>query len=61
MQREQTLYYGFKRDMGAARSTLYKSIGYVARELLVRLNGERTLMRYAGLAGNIKNKNAWIV
>jgi len=24
------LYYGFKRDMGAARSTLYKSIGYVA-------------------------------
>lgn len=51
-------YYGFKRDMGAARLTLYKSLGYVARELLVRINGERTLMRYAGLAGNIKNKNA---
>jgi len=30
----ENLYYGFKRDMGAARSTLYKSIGYVARELL---------------------------
>lgn len=52
------LYYGFRRDMGAARSTLYKSIGYVARELLVRINGERTLLRYAGLGGNIKNKNA---
>jgi len=52
------LYYGFKRDMGGARSTLYKSIGYVARELLVKINGERTLLRYAGLAGNIKNKQA---
>lgn len=52
------LYYGFKRDMGAARSTLYKSVGYVARELLVKINGERTLLRYAGLGGNIKNKNA---
>lgn len=52
------LYFGFRRDMGAARSTLYKSIGYVARELLVRINGERTLLRYAGLGGNIKNKNA---
>jgi len=44
--------------MGAARSTLYKSIGYVARELLVKINGERTLLRYAGLIGNIKNKQA---
>jgi len=52
------LYYGFKRDMGAARSTLYKSIGYVAWELLVKINGERTLLRYAGLTGNIKNKQA---
>jgi len=54
----ENLYYGFKRDMGAARSTLYKSIGYVARELLVKINGERTLLRYASLTGNIKNKQA---
>lgn len=52
------LYYGFRRDMGQARSTLYKSLGYVAKELLVKINGERTLLRYAGLRGNIKNKNA---
>lgn len=30
----------------------------VARELLVRINNEITLRRYAGLAGNIKNKAA---
>jgi len=54
----ENLYYGFKRDMGAVRSTLYKSIGYVARELLVKINDERTLLRYASLTGNIKNKQA---
>lgn len=54
----ENLYFGFRRDMGEARSTLYKSLGYVARELLVKINGERTLLRYAGLGGNIKNKNA---
>jgi hypothetical protein len=52
------LYYGFKRDLGAARSTLYKSIGYVAKELLVKINGEVSLERYGGLSGNIKNKAA---
>ncbi|APG78718.1 hypothetical protein [Hubei chuvirus-like virus 1] len=50
------MYYGFKRDLGAARSTLYKSLGYVARELLVRINGENTLRRFMGLTGNVKNK-----
>jgi len=45
--------------MGAARSTFYKSIGYVARELLVNINGKRTLLRYADLTGNIKNKQAF--
>jgi len=47
----ENLYYGFKRDMGAARSTLYKSAGYVARELLIKINREKTLLRYAGLTG----------
>jgi len=54
----QNAYYGFKRDLEAARSTLYKSLGWVARELLVRINGERTLLRYAGISGNVKNKAA---
>lgn len=39
-------YYGFKRDLGAARSTQYKILGYVARELLIKINGEITLRRY---------------
>lgn len=49
-------YYGFKRDLGVARSTLYKSLGYVARELLMKINGEITFRRFMGLTGNVKNK-----
>lgn len=43
---DENLYYGFKRDLGIARSTLYKSLGYVARELLMKINGEITLRRW---------------
>lgn len=50
------LYYGFKRDLGVARSTLYKSLGYVAHELLMKINGEITLRCFMGLTGNVKNK-----
>lgn len=41
-------YYGFNRDLGAARSTLYSSIAYVAKELLLQLNGETSLKNYKG-------------
>jgi hypothetical protein len=41
-------YYGFNRDLGAARSTLYSSVAYVAKELLVKISGEMSLTKYQG-------------
>lgn len=34
-------YYGFGKNIEVARSTLFKNIGYVAKELLIRGNNER--------------------
>nr|QMP82322.1 nucleocapsid protein [Coleopteran chu-related virus OKIAV151] len=42
------LYYGFNADLGPARSTLYKNLAYVGKELLVKVGGEAALNRYAG-------------
>lgn len=42
-------YYGFRHDLASVRSTKYKSIAWVAKELLMEYNGERgTLKNYAG-------------
>lgn len=51
-------YYGFNNDLGQARSTLYKALIYVGRELLIKLDGQRSLRSYRGIGNNtpIKNK-----
>lgn len=41
-------YYGFRKDLGPAKGTLYKNLSYVAKELLIKVNGETALNRYAG-------------
>lgn len=41
-------YYGFNRDLKAAKSTNYSSIAYVAKELLIRIAGELSLKNYQG-------------
>lgn len=41
-------YFGFNKSLGCVRSTLYSSLAYVAKELLIQLNGEVSLKRYAG-------------
>lgn len=41
-------YYGYRHNLGPVRSTLYKSIGYVAKEILVKVGGEQSLNNYAG-------------
>nr|WPV62240.1 MAG: nucleocapsid protein [Wenzhou rodent chuvirus 1] len=41
-------YYGFRRDLGDAKGTLYKNLSYVAKELLIKVNGETKLSQYAG-------------
>lgn len=48
-------YFGFNKSLGAARSTLYSSIAYVAKELLIGLNGESSLKRYQGWVRAPKN------
>ena len=41
-------YYGFAKDLGVAKSTKYKDVAWIAKELLIRLNGEVSLTRYGG-------------
>lgn len=48
-------YYGFNRTLGPVRSVLYSSLAYVAKELLIRLNGESNLKNYAGWVKTPKN------
>lgn len=50
------IWYGFKRDLGVVRSTLYKNISWVGKELLVRVNGEAALNRYGGWVRRIPNQ-----
>lgn len=52
------VYYGFRKDLGVVKSTNFKSLGYVAKELLVRADGRVTLNRYMGWARSIKFKQA---
>lgn len=41
-------FYGFKKDLGVVRSTMYKNLGYVAKELMVKVSGDAPLNFYAG-------------
>nr|CAI5819422.1 unnamed protein product [Callosobruchus analis] len=50
-------YYGYKKDLGKVASTHYKSIGYVAWQLLSRASGINTLNSYKGWPRNIPSKN----
>nr|QKS69556.1 putative nucleoprotein [Erysiphe necator associated negative-stranded RNA virus 4] len=49
-------YYGYNRDLGAAKSTLYKDLVYVCIMLLVTVQGERTLVRYGGRPRSCRQK-----
>ncbi|XP_018013560.1 uncharacterized protein LOC108670604 [Hyalella azteca] len=42
------IYYGYRRDLGPARSTRYKSFAWVAKELLIRKGGQSSLRAYKG-------------
>jgi hypothetical protein len=41
-------YYGFKKNLGEAASTRYRSLGWVAKELMIRGAGRASLTGYAG-------------
>lgn len=41
-------YHGYAPDVRFVRSTLYKNVSYVAKELLIKINGEGALSQYRG-------------
>ncbi|QBP37029.1 putative coat protein [Lampyris noctiluca chuvirus-like virus 1] len=41
-------WYGFRKELGIVSSTKYKNLSYVAKELLLKVNGEASLRSYAG-------------
>lgn len=42
------VWYGFRHDLGPVKSTLYKNLAYVAKELLIKIDGKGTLNQYRG-------------
>lgn len=50
-------WYGFRHDLGPVTSTKYKNISYIAKELLVKINGETSLNAYAGWTRRAKYQN----
>lgn len=47
------VYYGFRRDLGPAKSTLFKSLAFIAKELLIRVGGYGSLRAYMGWTNRI--------
>lgn len=45
-------FYGYNRDLGAAKSTLYPNLSYTAWALLTRVGGERSLNDFQGTNRN---------
>ncbi|AJG39050.1 putative nucleoprotein [Lishi spider virus 1] len=54
------LMYGYRRDIGPAKSTKFRSLTFIAKELLIRVGGETSLRNYAGFATRVKNHDAVI-
>lgn len=53
---EDNPYYGFKKNLDPVKSTLYKNVAYVAKELLLRINGETSLNGFRGINKTCKEQ-----
>lgn len=51
-------YYGYRKDLGEARSTLYKNLAWVGKELLIRVGAKASLSRYLGWPRAIPHQQA---
>lgn len=51
-------YYGYKRDLGVASASHYRSLAWLAKELLIKVEGEAALARYAGWVKTPRHKDA---
>lgn len=49
-------YYGYNQDLQEVRSTLYKSLGYIAKELMMRVDGDNNINSYQGWTNQIRMK-----
>lgn len=49
-------YYGFNTNLEVVKSTNYKSLAFVAKELLIRAGGMSALKAYGGFPRNIPNE-----
>lgn len=49
-------WYGFNKDLGVAKSTRFKNLTWVAKELLMKIGGEASLGQYAGWTRRAKNQ-----
>lgn len=51
-------FYGYRKNLGVVRSTKYKSIAYVAKQLLIIVGGQSSLRFYQGWATRVPDKEA---
>lgn len=49
-------YYGYRKDLGVVKSTLYKNLSYIAKELLIKVGGQQSLTQYAEFPVRIPDK-----
>nr|WPV62255.1 MAG: putative nucleocapsid [Wufeng shrew chuvirus 1] len=42
------VYYGYNKDLGVAKSTNFKNLAWVAKELCIRVGGDAGLSQYSG-------------
>nr|QQP18725.1 putative nucleoprotein [Soybean thrips chu-like virus 2] len=51
-------YYGFNPDLGPAKSTRFKSLAWLCKEILIRYAGKETLARYQGWTRRPQHQDA---
>lgn len=53
-------YYGYRRDLGPAKSTNFKNLAWVAKELLIKARGETGLAKYKGWVRSPKSQGTLV-
>lgn len=59
----QNAWYGYKRDLGAAKASGFRNLAWVAKELLIRGMGDAGLRQYGGWTRNVPQQSriTWII
>lgn len=51
-------WYGFSKNLGQVAATKYRILGYIAKELFVKVGGDQPLSRYQGWTNSIPHRAA---